>query len=301
MRHAVSLVLRVLALTVVLFVGLSVGAVVSGVSQAAATMAPGATPPADDGQPLGPLLLSCVAISVVFSWSALRVRLVGWRLAGSIFLAVFGLGTFLPQSETAMFLSKHLPSGFVPRLFAMGLVSGAIFSPAVAWIVRRPREGPLLEPPPRRVAPIGWPRITLLAAAYVAAYFLAGYFIAYRNPALVAYYGDTDPGSLLAQVGKVWATVPWLFPFQAVRGMLFVACVAPFILTFLGGRVELALWTGCAYSVWALMLLTPNPYMPATVRMSHLVETATSNFLFGCLVGGLLAPVEGLGGRGSSD
>jgi hypothetical protein len=31
-------------------------------------------------------------------------------------------------------------------------------------------------------------------------------------------------------------------------------------------------------------LLLPNPYMPPTVRMVHLLETATSNFLFGWLI-----------------
>jgi hypothetical protein len=35
-------------------------------------------------------------------------------------------------------------------------------------------------------------------------------------------------------------------------------------------------------------LLLPNPYMPEPVRMAHLVETASSNFVFGALIGFLL-------------
>jgi hypothetical protein len=31
-------------------------------------------------------------------------------------------------------------------------------------------------------------------------------------------------------------------------------------------------------------LLLPNPLMPYEVRMAHLLETATSNFLFGWLI-----------------
>jgi hypothetical protein len=31
-------------------------------------------------------------------------------------------------------------------------------------------------------------------------------------------------------------------------------------------------------------LLLPNPYMPEAVRMAHLLETATSNAVFGCAV-----------------
>jgi hypothetical protein len=36
-------------------------------------------------------------------------------------------------------------------------------------------------------------------------------------------------------------------------------------------------------------LLLPNPYMPDAVRMAHLIETASSTFIFGLLVGWLLA------------
>jgi hypothetical protein len=34
--------------------------------------------------------------------------------------------------------------------------------------------------------------------------------------------------------------------------------------------------------------------MPEAVRIAHLVETASSNFIFGLLVGGLLAPRRSL-------
>ena len=51
-------------------------------------------------------------------------------------------------------------------------------------------------------------------------------------------------------------------------------------------------------------LLLLNPFMPEAVAKVHLVETATSNFLFGVLVGWLLAlPRISIGfslGRGST-
>jgi len=37
-------------------------------------------------------------------------------------------------------------------------------------------------------------------------------------------------------------------------------------------------------------LLLPNPFMPEPVRMAHLVETASSNLIFGVFVGWLLTP-----------
>jgi len=36
------------------------------------------------------------------------------------------------------------------------------------------------------------------------------------------------------------------------------------------------------------LLLLPNPYMPEPVRMAHLVETASSNFIFGVFVAWVL-------------
>jgi hypothetical protein len=42
--------------------------------------------------------------------------------------------------------------------------------------------------------------------------------------------------------------------------------------------------------VWCLQLLLPNPYMPADIRLSHLVETLGSNLIFGFGVGWSLSP-----------
>jgi hypothetical protein len=78
--------------------------------------------------------------------------------------------------------------------------------------------------------------------------------------------------------------MPWLFAVQALRGMLWVAFVLPFIVSFQGRSSELPLLVGCAYSVWLVTLFAPNPYMPESVRMSHFAETTSSNFVFGCLV-----------------
>ncbi len=290
MRQALSLALRILAVAVVLFVGLSVAAVVSGVAQPPPeTSGAAGAPPTDAGMAFLAVPLFCVLVAAVFSWMVLRSRLAGYQLVGAAFLAYFGLGTLLPQMEWVVFVPRHLPPGFVVRLFVMGALSGLVFAPAAPWFLGRRRRAQTPEPAPPRVARVGWRPIAFLAAAYVALYFLAGYFVAYRNPELIAYYDDTDAGTFLAQLGKIWATTPWLFAFQALRGVLWVGCVMPFLLTFQGRRFELALLIGCAYSVWAVMLLAPNAYMPESIRMSHLVETAASNFLFGCLVGATLA------------
>lgn len=280
---------RVFGLAAVLFVLTGVAAAVTGVARSAAG-AP--APPEPAGMAIAAPLIFCVLASALLSWMILRSALSGVRLVGAVFLAYFGLGTFMLQIESAVFLPRQLPPGFVSRLFAMGALVALLAAPAAVWIHGRFRSSAASGPRPASIplAPEAWARrLAWLAAVYVALYFLAGYYIAYRNPEVVAYYGDTDAGSFAAGMQRVWTRMPWLFALQALRGLLWVACVLPFILSFRGRRWELPLMIGSALSVWMVMLLAPNPYMPESVRMSHLVETASSNFLFGCIVGASFA------------
>jgi hypothetical protein len=233
----------------------------------------------------------CALVAGAFSWAIARSTGWGVRLALAVFMAYFGLGTFLPQIESALFLPRHLPAGFVTRLFVMGAIAAVVFAPAAVLIWGRHRPPTAVTPdvPPRWLPVRGVVvRTAVLAAVYVAVYLLAGYFIAFRNPELLAYYNDTDPGSFAAQVAKIWAGSPWFFGFQFGRGILWVVFVLPLLAWLRGGRLESALLTACLFTVWVVMLLAPNPYMPESVRMTHLVETTASNLLFGALVGCVL-------------
>jgi hypothetical protein len=272
---------RVLGLAVVLFLALSLAAAVTGVAGPAPAGAP-------SGMEILAPVLFCLLAAAALSWMIVRSTLFGGRLMAAVFLAHFGLGTFMLQIESVVFLPRQLPPGFVNRLFAMGALMALVAAPAAVWIHGRLRSSPLAGQAPGGIPsnPGGWAlRLVGLAAVYVALYFLAGYFIAYRNPDVLAYYGDSAASSFLAAMHRVWTNMPWLFGLQAVRGLLWVACVIAFIVSFRGRAWELPLLVGCAFSVWFVMLLAPNPYMPESVRMSHLVETVSSNFVFGCIVG----------------
>jgi hypothetical protein len=132
-------------------------------------------------------------------------------------------------------------------------------------------------------------KLAVIAIVYVVLYFTFGYFVAWRNPAVQAYYGGTDPGSFTAQMGTVLRNTPWLIPFQIVRAMCWVALALPVIRMMKGQWPETAFAIGLLFSVvMNARLLLPNPYMPEPVRMAHLVETASSNFIFGAFVGWLL-------------
>ncbi len=125
---------------------------------------------------------------------------------------------------------------------------------------------------------------SLIVVAYLVIYFTFGYFIAWRSSAVRAYYGGSDPGSFLTQMSIVLRDTPWLLPLQVVRAMLWTALAVLVIRLMKGRWWEIGLVVGLLFAIPNAQLLIPNPFMPAEVRMVHLLETASSNFLFGWLV-----------------
>ena len=128
-------------------------------------------------------------------------------------------------------------------------------------------------------------KLSLIVIAYVVIYFTFGYFIAWKNDAVRAYYGGSDPGSLLTQMRIMLRDTPMLVPLQVVRALLWAALAVPVIRMMKGEWWEAGLAVALLFAVvMNSQLLLPNPLMPREVRMVHLLETASSNFLFGWLV-----------------
>jgi hypothetical protein len=229
--------------------------------------------------------------TIVLTHFILRSRWTGWRLAATVFFVLYGVSTFMPQIESAVFITR-LPEGMLPRLFLMGALFAAPFSVIAVWILGKRKandsdagENSRLVMPKSEWA---W-KLAVIAVAYVFLYFTFGYFIAWKNPAVREYYGGSDPGGFLTQMGTVVRDTPWLIPFQILRAMLWTLLALPVVRSLRGPRQETALSIGFMFAVlMSDLLLLPNPYMPESVRMSHLVETALSNFIFGAFVGWLL-------------
>jgi hypothetical protein len=51
-------------------------------------------------------------------------------------------------------------------------------------------------------------KLILIAAFYLFLYYFFGYFIAWKNPAVRAYYGGTDLGHFFAQLASILKTTP---------------------------------------------------------------------------------------------
>ena len=259
----------------------------------------GSTPASPGVEPISPgpaLLLVTGLNTAVMGWLILRSRLTGWSVAAAMVLLFYGVQTFMPQVESLIFqanpgYASHLPLAVIPRLFLAGLLHAVLWIPLAVRILGRWRTaassselagGPTLS--------FGWRwKLPLAALAYVAVYFTFGYYVAWQSPALTAYYRGSDPGSFWAQIGNVLRDTPWLPAAQALRGLLWAALALVVLRVTQGSALEKALITGALFSVVMTSgLLLPNPYMPFEVRMVHLAETASSNFLFGALLVWLL-------------
>jgi hypothetical protein len=199
----------------------------------------------------------------------------------------YGVMTVMPQIETAFFLTR-LPPGMLPRLFLSGAIIAALFSSLAVLILGKRRSNPTESNRHSRLdMPVGeWVgKLSLIVIAYLVIYFTFGYFIAWKSAAVRAYYGGDDPGSFLAQMRTVVRDTPLLLPLQVARAILWTAIAVPVIRMMKGQWWEAGLAVALLFAVvMNSQLLLPNPLMPQEVRMVHLLETATSNFLFGWLI-----------------
>ena len=277
MKVFIVTAIRIVAVTILYF---STFAVVSG---ALLSNASGQNASAEAGATLGALLAVSLINAAVWTYVILRSHWTGWKLILTVFFVFYGVNTLMPQIESAYFITR-LPPGLLPRLFLAGLIIAAVFAPLVVLILGKARskanETSRLEMPVS-----AWMvKSCAIVVVYLFLYFTFGYFIAWKNPAVRAYYGGSDPESFVAHIVSLLRDEPLLFLLQAVRALLWLAIAVPVIKMMKGEWWESGLAVALLFAVMTSQLLLPNPLMPDEVRMAHLVETATSNFLFGWLV-----------------
>lgn len=254
-----------------------------------------ASPPAEEAR-MNVLAWPVVSLlnAAVLTFVILRSRWSGWKLSVAVFVILYGAHTFLAQIESLAFLSVRnlLPPGMVSALFVVGVILAALFSPlAVLLLGKWRQQAPDTEANVRLQMPLGewlW-KIAVIIVAYELLYFTFGYYVAWRNPAVQAYYGGTDQGAFLTQMANYFRETPWMPFFQALRACLWLLIALPVVRMMKGQPWETALAVGLCYAVLMnAQLLFPNPYMPRAVSMAHMIETASSNLIFGIVVGFVL-------------
>lgn len=218
----------------------------------------------------------------------------GLTLSAALSFSYYGAVTVLTQMETWYFLSSLTVSEeLLFQLFLMGMPVAFLFIPIAVWIVGEyritsARNRKLLQyMPPRQWV---W-KLSAISIIYVILYWTAGYFIAWQNPELRAFYGSTgEITPFFEHTVNTFQNDPNLFLFQIFRALLWTFCALPIIRSSGVNVWWTALLVGLFLSVpQNIGHLLANPLIPdASVRMSHMIETATSTFLFGLIIVWLL-------------
>ena len=288
-RSHLKWILRFILLYVLFIVSFVIGSMaVAGAVPDVAVSEPGLVPATS-----GLLILALVNLLVIAAL-ILTSRWGGWKLAVSLALAYYGAVTFLMQIETWYFLSSiTVGPRLLPRLFLMGIPTAFLFIPLAVWVLGKGRAVAEPSADPALAMPIQqwiW-KLAAIAVLYLVLYWGAGYFIAWQNPELRAFYGQ--PGEappFFTHTANTLRRDPMLVPLQILRALLWVLCALPVIR---GSRVNpwwTALLVGLLFSVpQNLGHILANPLLPvASVRLSHMIETASSTFIFGALLVWLL-------------
>jgi hypothetical protein len=202
----------------------------------------------------------------------------------------YGVRTFTAQLETAYFVTG-VPGGMLPALFAFTIPAALVFPPVAVLLfgkMRAPAQPEADTGPHHSALGWGWRALLTGAVIYPVLFFGAGYFIAWRNPDVRAFYGGADNPNVIAYFVDMFARDPKVYPFEVLRGILWFLMALPIVRTLRGRPWQVALLVALIFAlVENTQLLVPNPLMPDSVRLSHFIETSSSNFVLGLAITGL--------------
>lgn len=261
--------------------------------------------PDDGAGVMLPLLLVAVGDALVLALIVTQSRWRGLPLIVGLAAAFYGAQTVLGQIEALAFLTplgEVLGAGSVPALempvgqivsgFVVGAARAALAVPlTVVLFGKARRDGGEARVHMGQGMGVGqWAlKLGVIVVLYELLYFGFGYYVAWRNPAVQAFYQGTDPGSFLAQMRYVATETPSVLVLQVFRALLWAGVALPVVDMLEDKPWVGALATGLLLAMPAnIQHIIPNPYMPADVRLVHFVETASSTFIFGAAVFWLL-------------
>jgi len=296
LKSSLFWLLKAVPLVVVMFLSFAVAGAIAGAGGASQA------PEAASRQALAAMGVSLIN-ALVLAYPIARSRWHGLKLMGAVFLLEFGVETFMSQIETLFFGSAfNIPSDVMVTIILSGALRALIFAPLAVLILGKMRSHAEQEGPNTRLK-MPWRswawRLALLPVIYLNLYFVFGYYVAWQSPDVRQLYaGTTAIEPFLQHMAGVVQGNPWIFPFQLLRGLMWIGLALPVVRMMKGRAWETALAVGLALGLLLTsQLLIPNPYMSAPVRLAHFLETSSSNFIYGALIGWLFSAPQPASGQ----
>ena len=233
------------------------------------------------------LLFAMLLLEIgVLLWAIRRVEGKKVQLFFTIFSLLFGIQFVMSQIEAWAFQSAvGMSSKEMLQTVLGGFLFGLLVAALLVFTQKRKAQvtsgAPLIHLTAGKV-------LFLVVMVYPLLYWLAGYFIAWQFQAIRHYYtGAASNEGMVA--GFLGFFVDGLYFLQVGRAFLWFLLAWPFLFYFRGSRLQGALLLGALFSVLhCAQLLLPNPYMPAEIRYPHLLETASSTFIWGFVMARVL-------------
>lgn len=261
------------------------------------------TTPEDASAAMVGVLVMILANVLILTFVVSISRWRGLALILGLTFAYYGVHTFIGQIEALAFLTDlgevlgsgstpliEMPVDFIGAMFLIGFPLALIGVPLTVLFFGRGKEQPgrIRLAPRMNAAQWTW-KLGAVILVYWLLYFGFGYYVAWSSEALRTFYQGTQPGSFPAALWQNLVNVPLVYPWQALRALLWVAFTLPVMMMVRAkgwkGALALALFVALPMNLGHLV---PNPFMPDAVRLAHFVETTTSNFLFGLFLFWLL-------------
>ena len=220
-----------------------------------------------------------------------RINLSGMKLFLAVVMVFWGLQTFMTQIETWYFREAMpaITDEVLLKLFLNPFITAVTFVLAGIWILGKWKQTSGSQDHHVSLKS-RWKEVLALSVTYVFIYFLFGHYVAWQFAEVRTFYSGTPelPG-FIEQFQHTLLIHNSILPFQFFRGFLWILFGLPAILYLKGNNTEKIVACVLMYSVLtSIPLIIENPFMPAGVRMAHLVEVSTSNGLFGLLIGLIL-------------
>jgi len=292
-KNILSFILRTLLISVLMLV---VTIIISMIRPLAAE----GTTSQDEGTIMLLLFTVTTVYAFVIGLVIKNIRGSRLQLIVGLLIAFYGVQTVIGQIEAIFFLTPlgeswgagsvpviEMPLDFIASQFIIwGAVALVGVPVAVLLFDKRKKETRnSIQWLPNMSSRDWLLRIGIVIITYELLYFGFGYFVAWKDPAILAYYQGTDPGSFTAQLANVARETPGLFGLQAFRSLLWLVIALPVISMLRHKKWSGALLTGLFVSLpMNIPHIIPNPYMPAEVRAVHFTETVISTFIFGIIL-----------------
>ncbi|MFO8007867.1 MAG: hypothetical protein R6V05_09035 [Candidatus Brocadiia bacterium] len=232
-------------------------------------------PPAGSASVLPRIFVAKALVGGVLAYAAFRSRWGGTQLVAAVFVAYFGLYTFLPQMEARLLLAEHITPATSAVITAHGFLVGLVFALFLLPLSGSPRASAVLEESPRlHMGARQWVLRVLLCVGGWLAMKAGGAFV------LGEAYEISDGLGIL-----YWSGI------RLLEALLLLVFALPLVKMLEGGRLEAALVTALCMAILAAVapIVVAQAYVPVSHGMLRMAEMGLTDFLYGALVGFLFS------------